>query len=186
MDKEKMAKELFTKENLDLVKKAVEVTAPIRIDEKRVNEFLEELREIVYPKDKFVVLSREEYERLSSSHDIVFCDNKGCPYNLLCSCCEISECPRNIPEYDKKLSVNKHKLELFQKLCKERERADSWEYRYKLLQEELKQTSKETAEKIGKDLMYVTLLPNYAIESYIKTYIKQKFGVEIKESVDER
>ena len=36
------------------------------------------------PSEDSVVLSRKELERLSSSHDIVFCDNKDCPNNLLC------------------------------------------------------------------------------------------------------
>ena len=95
-----------------------------------------------------VVLSKEEMEKLSSSHDIVFCDNKDCSDNLLCRCCEISECPKNIPEYNEKLSANKYKLDLFQKLCKERERANGWEDKYELLEKELKQERRETVEKL--------------------------------------
>ena len=123
-----------------------------------------------------VVISREEYERLSSSHDIVFCDNKDCSSNLLCKCCEISECPKNIPEYNEKLSANKYKLELFQKLCKERERADSWEDRYKLLQEELKQERKEIAEKFYKKYL-CNILSLEAKEEFTK-----QFGVKINNS----
>lgn len=134
-----------------------------------------------------VVLSKEEYERLSSSHDIIFCDNKNCPDNLLCRCAEISECPRNIPKYDKKLSANKHKLDLFQKLCKERERADGWEDRYKLLEEELKQSNKETAEKILNEIYTVlwdekTPIANMLINLDIKIReIATREEVEIKE-----
>ena len=134
-----------------------------------------------------VVISRKEYERLSSSHDIVFCDNKECPDNLLCRCCEISECPKNIPEYNEKLSANKHKLELFQKLCKERERANGYEDRYRLLEEELKQSSKETAEKIWNIAKIIVDSTKHIVQgreylhiNALKEIIKS-CGVEIKE-----
>lgn len=129
-----------------------------------------------------VVLSKEEVERLSSSHDIVFCDNKDCPDNLLCRCCEISECPKNIPEYNEKLSANKHKLELFQKLCKERERADSWEDRYKLLEEEFKQECKEIAERFFAELFYVASIHHSDVAN-ILAWAKDKatkLGINIK------
>ena len=146
-----------------------------------------------------VMISREEYERLCSSHDIIFCDNKNCSDNLLCRCCEISECPKNIPEYNKKLSANKYKLDLFQKLCRERERADGWKDRYKLLEEELKQEHKETAEKIItneiktiKCIRDACILPEPAYREgyidccngilfYLENNIAKQFGVEIKE-----
>ena len=154
----------------------------------------EELVKYYQPKlpEDSVVLSREEYERLSSSHDIVFCDNKDCPDNLLCRCAEISECPKNIPKYNEKLSANKHKLELFQKLGKERERADSWEDRYKLLEQELKQSSKETAEKAF-EITKRIIDKKYAIETpstrvtlsniinQIEKEFAKQFGFEIKE-----
>ena len=142
-----------------------------------------------------IVLSKEEHERLSSSHDIVFCDNKDCPNILLCMCCEISECPKNIPEYNEKLSVNKHKLDLFQKLYKEREKTDSWKDRCNLLQEELKQTKKETAERDfntiikALEIKKASIITHYGVKESVgadvairtvKELAKQ-LGVEIEE-----
>ena len=138
-----------------------------------------------------IVISREEYERLGSSHNIVFCDNKDCPNNPICRCCEISECPENIPEYNEKLSANKYQLELFQKLYRERERANGWEDRYKLLEEELKQLRKEMAEKI---LNIIDIEIEKGIEHckddyrglltarvLIQLFCKEQFGTETKE-----
>lgn len=158
-------------------------------------DIAQELYKMLLPKDS-VVLSREELERLSSSHDIIFCDNNDCSNNILCRCAEISECPKNIPKYNEKLSVNKYKLDLFQKLCKERERADSWEDRYKLLEEELKQERKETAEKFIKECKKYKVkkfssigidqqetgvswieMPEWKFDEFAK-----QFGVEIKEN----
>ena len=134
------------------------------------------------PEDS-VVLTEEEAERLSSSHDIIFCDNKDCSNNILCRCAEISECPKNIPEYNEKLSINQHKLYLFQKLCKERERANGWRDRYNLLQKELGNKGKETAEKILYDLQQV--LSNKGttkaeLDYFLKSWAKH-FDVDIKE-----